>query len=667
MNSRANISRVGLEGALIALSPLPLLLPFLGEETRSPEMWRLTLASVGAISCLLCGLNLFHRLWLGKLFGNLAAVSSFLVAFPHIRTNPFATLSAFIALIFVAATLLDFRISTSGARSIHSERCLQRARYALFVVPFVVLIPQLMGSSNQNIAVLVIGASSIIAQAFVLHWSMAISSRLYSVLPTIGSFAIVISLCFFTSIKIAALVILITLLSLTAIPSHGAMLEREEHWWDFLINNPARVLITTFSSLCILGTLLLLIPGSTTKGNIDVIDAAFTSVSAVCVTGLIVKDTPVDFTLFGQLCILILIQLGGLGIMSITTVALHVLGTRLSLKQERLMTMMADTSHEDLVTSLQTIIKFTFAVEIIGASILTILFYTNGESFFLALWRGIFTAISAFCNAGFALQSDNLVSYQTKPLILHTVALLIILGGLAPATSLMIPKWLKGKPIPIPSRIALLTTVILLLIGTFSILAFEWKGVLVGLSATDKVQNAWFQSVTLRTAGFNSVDIATITSPTFLLMIALMFIGGSPGGTAGGVKTTTIGLLALTFVATIANRSQVVMQKRRIHANSIYRAVTVVASGMIVWLVVVIMLEVSQQIPARDLIFEATSALGTVGLSTGATTMLDEIGKLIIIFAMFAGRIGPVTMFMLVSDDQSVSDTRYPLEKVSLT
>ncbi|MEA2061718.1 MAG: potassium transporter TrkG [Thermodesulfobacteriota bacterium] len=285
----------------------------------------------------------------------------------------------------------------------------------------------------------------------------------------------------------------------------------------------------------------------------------------------------------------------------------------------------------------------------------------------MAAWRGIFTAVSAFCNAGFALQSDSLILYQSNGLILNTVAVLIIFGGMAPATSLMVPRWILGKPVPIPAKIALNTTVILLITGTFFMMAFEWDGVLSPLSIGDRIHNAWFQSVTLRTAGFNSVDIAAIASPTFLVMVAFMFIGGSPGGTAGGVKTIAMGILAMTFWANITNRNDVVTQNRRIHPSTVYRAVTIVVSGMVIWFMVVLMLQVTQQISAGALIFEATSAIGTVGLSTGATPFLDEIGKIIIIIAMYAGRIGPMTLFMLLSDAHSVSDSRCPEEKISLT
>jgi trk system potassium uptake protein TrkH len=413
---------------------------------------------------------------------------------------------------------------------------------------------------------------------------------------------------------------------------------------------------------------LLLLPVAAKNGAISTIDAVFTSVSAVCVTGLIVLDTPHDFSFYGQFFILLLIQLGGLGIMTITTMALHAMGRRISLRQERLLITMTDTSHKELLGSLRTILYFTFTAEFVGAFILTVLFYSGGESFQSALWRGVFTSISAFCNAGFALQSDSLIPYQTNPLLLHTVGLLIILGGIAPAISLIIPKWLLRRPVPLAAEISLNMTAVLLVAGTIFMLIFEWNGFLSGLSLPDKIHNAWFQSLTLRTAGFNSVDISTLAAPSFLIMICFMFIGGSPGGTAGGVKTTTVAVLVMTFWANITGRQEVVFRRRRLPAAVISRAVTIISSGFIVWFLVVLMLEVTQQGVARDIIFEVTSALGTVGLSTGATAGLDEIGKIIIIFTMFIGRIGPMTLFMFLSDWRpEEGNCQYPEAKITLT
>jgi trk system potassium uptake protein TrkH len=309
----------------------------------------------------------------------------------------------------------------------------------------------------------------------------------------------------------------------------------------------------------------------------------------------------------------------------------------------------------------------TFIAELAGTVILSPIFYSIGDTFGSAVWRGLFTAISAFCNAGFSLQSDSLILYQNNPAILFTVSALIVIGGLAPATSLLFPRWIRCRKTPIQAQLAFIMTLVLLTSGTLFILAFEWDGVLAGLTLGEKIVNAWFQSVTLRTAGFNSVDISHVANPTFLVMLCFMFIGGSPGGTAGGVKTTTIGVLALTFWSNITSRGGVVMKNRKIASVTIYRAVTIVMSGLLMWIVAVIMLEVTQRIPANDIIFETASAIGTVGLSTGATTMLDEIGKIIIMVTMFVGRIGPTALYLLISENAPSSLSHWPETKITLT
>lgn len=439
-----------------------------------------------------------------------------------------------------------------------------------------------------------------------------------------------------------------------------------EFWKTTLIEHPARSLFTTFLMLSVMGTILLMFPISTHK-PIHLIDAFFTSISAVCVTGLIVLDTPHDFTLAGQFFILLLIQLGGLGIMAIATVTLHAFGRRLSLKHESTVNSLADTSHKDLIESLFLVLKYTFIAEAIGAVLLSLLFMIDGDSFVMGLWRGVFTSISAFCNAGFALQSDSLIPYQQNPFILNIVGFLIIAGGLAPSTCLAIPQWLRGQHTPVASKIALITTAVLLIIGTVAFMAFEWDGMLAELGFIDKLSNAWFQSVTLRTAGFNSVDLSITTSPTFLIMLVMMFIGGSPGGTAGGIKTTTIGVLALTFVRNITNHDTVIYQYRQISPTTIYRAITIFTAGLITLFSSALALEITQQIPSRELIYEATSAIATVGLSLGATSELDSIGKIIIIIAMFVGRIGPLTLFMLLCGPRGVAAPNYPEAKISLS
>ena len=665
---RSALPQVGIEGTLMALAPSPFILAATVAGTGMPPPWRLVAAGIAALTCLCAAFLLLRRPGTGRFLALLAIAGSVTAVFPYLAHDPVAALLGSVAVISLLFALKDFQVRLEQqGRSSPVDRCLQRAQWSAATVPGLVVGAVLVDPSGHGLADGALAMAVLVSQTLVIHWLWQRPEGvrvLGWVSASLLITAVVLGLLPIGHVRLAALTA--GLLTVLALPKERAATDRHEQWWETLINHPARVLLSTFLGLCFMGTVLLLLPGATAQG-IGLVDAAFTSVSAVCVTGLIVLDTPRAFTPFGHALILLLIQLGGLGIMTITTVALHVMGRRLSLRQERLMTMMTDTGHHDLLASLITVLRFTFVIEALGALLLTAFFYQTGDLFWTALWRGTFTAVSAFCNAGFALQSDSLIPYQANPAILHVVALLIIAGGLAPATCLYIPQWLTGRRIPITMLLALAATVVLLAAGTVLVLVFEWQGILAGLPVVDRFHNAWFQSVTLRTAGFNSVDIAEVAGPAFLMMILWMFIGGCPGGTAGGVKTTTIAVLALTFWASITGRGEVIIRDRRITQGTIYRAVTIVTSGMLLWIVLLLMLEVTQQVPVRDLIFELTSAMGTVGLSTGATARLDGIGKIIIMVAMFFGRIGPMTLFMLLSEEHFSGTSRCSDAHITLT
>jgi trk system potassium uptake protein TrkH len=449
---------------------------------------------------------------------------------------------------------------------------------------------------------------------------------------------------------------------------HLSSKTKDASWFEPLLSHPARLLVSTFLGLIVVGTLLLMLPAASSSGKwIAPVDAAFTSVSAVCVTGLIVLDTPADFSLTGQFFILLLIQAGGLGIMTIATIALHALGKRFSLKQERVLATVSGDDRSHLYKSLKRVLAFTLLTESVGAIVLFILFYLREGDILTASWRGIFTSISAFCNAGFALQSNSLIDYQHDPFILHTVAALIILGGLSPAACAFIPDIVLGKKIPLPAFLVLVTTAALLITGTVFIAATEWNSTLENLSFTDKINNAWFQSATLRTAGFNSIDIAATSPPTYLIMLIFMFIGGSPGGTAGGIKTTTLAVFILCMSSIAKGSSNIVIKKQKIEQETVYKAIAVIGAGFAALLISIIALELTQLISVKDIVFEAVSALGTVGLSTGATSRLDGVGKVIIMAVMFLGRIGPLTMFMILSNPLLTERALYPSAKITIT
>ena len=651
----------------MTLSPLPFLFAGLGMGGDFPEVWRMAVALVAGLCCFGCALSLFRNPRLGKIMGGMGGAACLLAAMPFLIDHPAWALLGIVALIAMGFTLYDFQLRLDKSFvSSHLKRCRQRAGWACLSVPLAVVCWMILPGGNSLFFRLIPLGSSLIAQALFVHWIYVRGNKQLFLYPLAALFLAVSTTAVIFGYGEAVLP-LIGLITLLILPPDRTLPQRWEHGWEVLLNHPARILLSSFSALSLLGTLLLLTPSAAAKSPLGIIDAAFTAVSAVCVTGLVTLDTPMDFSLTGQCFILLLIQLGGLGIMSIGTVALHALGRRLSLQHERILGSMTDTDHQDLMASLITILQFTLIIETLGAMLLSALFHAAGDELGQAAWRGLFTSISAFCNAGFALQSQSLIPYQNNPLVLHITGALIILGGMAPATSLIIPKWLRGKPIPEAARIALLTTVVLLIGGTGFILAFEWNGILAGLPLPDKLHNGWFQSVTLRTAGFNSVDLSTITDPTLLIMLFLMFIGGSPGGTAGGVKTTTIGILALTFWADISNRREVIIGQRKVRSTTIKRAITIIGAGGAVWFLIILMLETTQQIPARDLVFEATSALGTAGLTIGATPLLDEMGKIIIMIAMFAGRVGPMTLFMLLGTERSASRSRCLDAKISLS
>ena len=444
-------------------------------------------------------------------------------------------------------------------------------------------------------------------------------------------------------------------------PGVGAM-------WGSVIEHPARLLVATFAALSAAGAALLALPAAATDGeSVGVLDAAFTSVSAVCVTGLIVLDTPEAFSLAGEAIIIALIQVGGLGIMTFYTAALSMLGRRLSLRHESAIA--GALSIEDrgrLFNALARVLRVTFISEAIGAGLLFLLFMKHGHEPLDALWRGVFTSISAFCNAGFAIQSNSLIDYNQEPLVLHVVGVLIIVGGLSPVVMAALPAVAKRRPVSLQVRLVLTTSLVLLLFGFVAFATFEWSQTLDGLSAGDRLHNAWFQSLTTRTAGFNSIDTAAMRPATQTMTIALMFVGGAPGGTAGGIKVTTFAVLVLAVVAALRRQSDATAFARRVGHVSVYKAAAVMTIGVLAAVTALIGIQLTQPLDVGTAVFEVVSALATVGLSTGGTGMLDEVGKVIIIVCMFAGRVGPLTLFLFLTEHGFRSAWGYPEEEVDV-
>lgn len=412
---------------------------------------------------------------------------------------------------------------------------------------------------------------------------------------------------------------------------------------------PAILILTSFALVILVGTILLTLPvASTTPGSISPIDAFFTSTSATCVTGLIVLDTPHAFTAFGQGVILSLIQVGGLGIMVLSTFGAVLLGRGLGLRGEQAMGDLLEIGgSRDAYRLTRFIVATTVAVEALGAAILTQRYWQGGTTFADALWHGVFHAVSAFCNAGFALQSDSLVMFQEDPLVLATVSGLIMLGGIGFVVIATLWSWSDspgGSKFGVHARLALWTTGLLLASGTVLYAAFEWSATLGGLTWGDRIWNAFFQSVTLRTAGFNTVDFGALQHTTIMLMAVLMFIGASPGSAGGGAKTTTVAVLWGLVRGMARGESRVVFFGRRVPQSVVYKAGAIVAMYLGAVVLGFLALAAVEDIEFVPLLFETVSALGTVGLSMGATGELQAEGKLVVSALMFLGRTGPLTL-----------------------
>ena len=434
--------------------------------------------------------------------------------------------------------------------------------------------------------------------------------------------------------------------------------------YDEIIKSPIRILPVTFLILCLLGGILLYLP---CFGEMNFIDALFTSTSGVCVTGLSVQDIATKLNFGGQFVLMLLIQVGGLGIMSISSVIFLLLGKKMSVAYEKNAKSMFDAeSREEIKDSLFLIFKYTVFIEFIGFIILFIRFSYLNKDIIFGFKQAIFLAVSGFCNAGYALISDNLISYNSDPIIILTVAFLIIFGGIAPVIAITLPKYLKGeKPSPV-AKIVFTTTIFLLLFGTVFILVSSCNDILKDMSFSDKLLNAFFQSVSARTAGFSSIDLSNISCGSYITLIFLMIIGGSPGGTAGGIKTTTFAVLIITAYNIFTGRKNII-RNREIPPETVYKALALIFIYLLVLTISCFLLLTTQMLSHSKLVFEAVSAMGTVGLSMGVTPELDTFGKIVIILTMFLGRVLPAMVIYYLNSRVNEFYLNYPKAKISLT
>jgi trk system potassium uptake protein len=420
---------------------------------------------------------------------------------------------------------------------------------------------------------------------------------------------------------------------------------------------PGLVLLAGFAVLILIGTLILMLPISSAAGQwTDPLSALFTATSAACVTGLVVLDTATYWSPFGHVVILALIQVGGFGFMTGSTLLLFLLvGRRTGLRDRVLV--QASTGVPEL-GSVTTLVKrvaiFTLLVEAAGALALTFAFLLRDHDAIEAGWWGIFHSISGFNNAGFDLMGDfrSLTEFTGDPFVLGPLAVLIILGGLGFAIVGDAIGKRHWQRFALETKIVLLTTLALVVGGTIGIGVFDWNNpeTLGALPAEQRPLNALFESVTLRTAGFSAIDTGGLTEASLFLVMALMFIGGASGSPAGGIKINTFSILLVAIVSTARGRPSAEAFGRRIPHILIYRALSVALLSIAVVFVTALGIEVfSRDFSFVQVLFEAVSAFGTVGASTGITPDLDEPSRLVVIIAMFIGRLGPLTLVLTLA------------------
>ncbi len=418
----------------------------------------------------------------------------------------------------------------------------------------------------------------------------------------------------------------------------------------------------------LLGSVLLSLPVAW-KGDtaLKYLDVLFTSVSAVCVTGLATVSTT-DFTLFGQIVILVMIQAGGLGIITFSTIYLALPGSRISLKNSKIIKeyfiMDTNITPKDIVKAILTV---TVVAELSGMVLLFIAFLKAGVQ--NPVFTSIFHSISAFCNAGFSLFPDSLESFQSSPLINFTIASLIILGGIGFMVISDISQKIKGKRLRLRfhSKLMLIATASLIVFGAVVYGIIEWNGAFGNLDTKDKFLPILFQSITTRTAGFNSIPQSDLSPPSKFFSLLLMLIGAGSGSTAGGIKVSTAFILFIILFKGVDDSGEIHLFNRRLTSDNLSRAALFFVKAITIIFMSILLLthfEQGRGFTQIDLIFECFSALGTVGLSTGLTPLLSSAGKIIIIITMFAGRVGLFALIMPVHRSYKDRFVDYPKGEV---
>ena len=429
-----------------------------------------------------------------------------------------------------------------------------------------------------------------------------------------------------------------------------------------------QIIILGFFGVILLGTLLLMLPLSSKDGcATPLLDALFTSTSAVCVTGLVLYDTATYWSAFGQLVILLLIQIGGMGVITVAAAFAMISGRKISLMQRSTMQEAISAPKVGGIVRLTSfIIKTTLLMELLGAAAMTPVFCRDFGA--KGVWMALFHSISAFCNAGFDLMGtrtpfSSLTSYAAQPVINLVIVLLIIVGGIGFLT------WddIRSNHLHIhryrmQSKIILCTTALLLAVPAVYFFCFEF----VALPTKERVLTSLFQSVTPRTAGFNTVDLASLSEAGQCITIVLMLIGGSPGSTAGGMKTTTVAVLFATAISTFRRQESAHFFGRRVDDDVVKNAVTILIMYLALFFFGGLTISIVEDLPILTCLFEAASAVGTVGLSLGITSGLGMASKLILITLMFCGRVGGLTLIFAALSGTQKNVSKFPREKVTV-
>ncbi len=432
--------------------------------------------------------------------------------------------------------------------------------------------------------------------------------------------------------------------------------------------SPTKIIAMVFAALILCGTLLLMLPGASRDGQAcDFLSALFTATSATCVTGLTMFDTYTQWSGFGQLVIITMIQIGGLGFMSAATLFVFLLRKRIGLKQRLVMAQALSVTDMDGIVKLQkTVLVGSFGIEAIGTVILTLHFWPE-YGFLQGLKWGAFHSISAFCNAGFDIfgcitSGNSLIALNSDPVVLLTLGGLVVIGGLGFLVWQDIATHRSFRKISVYSRLVLVATATLLVVGWILICVLEWNnpGTLGGMTIGDKLLNGLFQSITLRTAGFAAIDQALLTQSGKAVSMVLMLIGGSSGSTAGGLKTVTF-IVLLLFIGTRARgRSTVTVFKRTIPGSQVLDAMTIAFIMIGLAMFGGIFISATSSVGFTDALYEAVSALATVGLTAGVTSSLSIPAKILIILYMYFGRVGVLTISLgFLMGDKAEERFRY--------